>query len=193
VIALPLGPSLENASDDVWVPFRTEGSNGKSRIDSLASALAAVYRGNPPAPSPLSPGVYSVNLGAAPARVAEESEEAGLGRWPGALTLAQMLEQLEDVPQEVDLLAENLPCDTAGSEQAVEQYLDQVDGLGGILTDLLTSERLRPWLHGAALAAVGAVVAHRMRRKAKSDVHNGAGKRDEPESPWLFDLHSAET
>jgi hypothetical protein len=76
--------------------------------------------------------------------------------------------------------------------QAIEQYLDQADGLGGILADLLTSERLRPWLHGAALVAVGSVLTHRLRRKAKSDARDSAGKY-EPESSWLLDLNLEET
>jgi hypothetical protein len=136
-----------------------------------------------------------VDLDPGPLHRAEESEDQrDLGFWAGAgaLTIAQMFEQLEDSPQEVDLLAENLPADATGLEQAVEQYLDQADGLGGILVDLLTSERLRPWLHGAALAAVSTVVAHRMRRKTKSKLHDEAGG-DEPESPWFLDLHPEET
>jgi hypothetical protein len=120
--------------------------------------------------------------------------ETGLGPWDrlGALKIGQMFEQLDDSPYEVDLLAGNLPLDTTRMEQALEQYLDELDGLGGILTDLLASERLRPWLHGAALAAVGALVAHRSRRKGKSGAHGYAGRYD-PESPLLLDGHLDET
>jgi hypothetical protein len=108
------------------------------------------------------------------------------------MAIAQMLEQLEDSPHEADVLAESIPLDRTAMEQAIEQYLDQVDGLGGILADLLTSEHLRPWLHGAALVAVGTVLAHRLRRKAKSDARESPG-RYQPGSPWLLDPHLEET
>jgi hypothetical protein len=135
-----------------------------------------------------------VHLHPGRSRLPEDGDEAALDPWARAraLTIAQMLEQLEDSPRELDQLAENLPLDTSSMGQAVEQYLDEVDGLAGILTDLLTSERLRPWLHGAALVAVGCVLAHRLRRKAKSDARDNAG-RDEPECPWLLDPHLEET
>jgi hypothetical protein len=107
------------------------------------------------------------------------------------MTIAQLLEQLEDSPHEVDVLAESLPLDRTAMEQAIEQYLDQVDGLGGILADLLTSEHLRPWLHGAALVALSAVLAHRLRRKAKSNARDSVA-RYEPGSPWLLDPHLEE-
>jgi hypothetical protein len=99
-----------------------------------------------------------------------------------------MLDQVDDSPYEVDLLASTLPQDAA----SIEQYLDQADGLGGILIDLLTSERLRPWLQGAALAAVGCVVARRLRRKEESGFYDRAGRYD-PESPLLVDWHLEET
>jgi hypothetical protein len=192
---LPLAPSLDDANDQVRELFQVDRSR-KVRTDSLASALAEAYRGNPPSTAPPPPpGDYSVSLDPGPIpRGDGEHEDIGLGPWAGAgaLTIAQMLEQLEDSPQEVDLLAETLPFDPAKWEQAIEQYLDRIDGLGGILTDLMTSPRLQPWLHGAALAAVGSVLAHRLRRKAKSAVRGGTGGI-EPEGPWLLDLHPEET
>jgi hypothetical protein len=186
--------------DDTSAPvrelFHAEGGNGKVRTYNLASALAEAHRGSsqPPWAAPVLP-THSVKLYPGRSDLREDGgEEAGLGPWPraGALTIAQMLEQVDDAPYEVDLLAMNLPQNMTCMEQAIEQYLDQVDGLGGILTDLLTSERLRPWLHGAALAAVGCVVAHRLRRKGKSDAHDCAGRYD-PESPLLVDWHLEET
>jgi hypothetical protein len=180
-------------SDPVRELFHDESGKGNARTDSLASALAATYRGNSQ-PSP-PPAVYSVKLDPGWSRLPDDGDEpTALNPWTraGALTIAQMLEQLEDSPHDVDLLAESLPLDAASMEQALEHYLDEVDGLGGILTDLLTSERLRPWLHGAALVTVGSVLAQRLRRKAKSDTHDCAG-RYEPESPWPLDWHLEET
>jgi hypothetical protein len=195
VVALPIAPvpTTSDVSDPIRELFHNESGKGNSRTDSLASALTETYRGNSQ-PSP-PPAVYSVNLDPGRSRLPDDGDEqTALSPWAraAALTIAQMLEQLEDSPHDVDLLAENLPLEGASMEHAIEHYLDEVDGLGGILTDLLTSERLRPWLHGAALAAVGSVLAHRLRRKAKSDAREDAG-RYEPESPWSLDWHLEET
>jgi hypothetical protein len=186
----------DDTSDPVRELFHAEGSDSKVRTYNLASALAEAQRGSfpPPWAAPVLT-IHPVKLDLGRSDMMEDGgEETGLGpwAWAGALTIAQMLEPVDDSPYEVDLLASTLSQDTTCVEQAIEQCLDRVDGLGGILIDLLTSERLRPWLHGAALAAVGCVVARRLRRKGKSDAHEGAGTYD-PESPLLVDWHLEET
>jgi hypothetical protein len=185
-----------DTSDPLRELFRAEGGNGTVRTYNLASALAEAQRGSFPPPWAAAVlRIASVNLDPGRSDLREDGgEQARLGpwAWPGALTIAQMLEQVDDSPYEVDQLADTLPQDATCIEQAIEQYLHQADGLGGILMDLLTSERLRTLLHGAALAAVGCVVARRLRRKGQSDAHDCAGTYD-PESPLLVDWQLEET
>jgi hypothetical protein len=195
VVALPLATTPDGVSDPVRGLFPTEGGNRQVRTDSLASALAEVYRGNTQPLAPILGAPLSfANGDAGRSRLPDDGDAEALSPWvrAGPLTIAQMLEQLEDTPYEVDRLAENLPLDPSSMGQVIAQYLDEVDGLAGILTDLLTSARLRPWLHGAALVALGSVLAHRLRRKAQSDARASSG-REEPGSPWLLDLHLEET
>jgi hypothetical protein len=75
----------------------------------------------------------------------------------------------EDSPREGDQLAKSLPLDPAKLDRAIQHYLDQIDGVGGILADLLAGDGLHPWLMGAAVTCVAVVVARRYARRRRSE------------------------
>jgi len=88
--------------------------------------------------------------------------------------------------RETDVLAESLPFDPAQLDRAIELYLDQIEDLGGALTDLMRSDGPAPWLLGVAIVSASSALAHRLSRKTRS---RAVAPTDEEGSfsSWLLD------
>jgi hypothetical protein len=152
-----------------------------------SSFLPQLNQGNMPASS--TPGT----LGHGSGRGADRGDAEGIGGLTRALAnaLNRMLERDEDSPLEADRLAESLPFDPAMLDRAIAQYLDQIDDLGGVLADLMRSDRVLPWLEGAALAAAASIVARRWDGKPSD---SSSGEEGEGVTPsWLFGLGPEES
>jgi hypothetical protein len=120
---------------------------------------------------------------------------AGASAGAAAIAIEQLLRWDAASPREVDWLAQSLPLNPANLEQAIARCLDQIDAAGGVLTDLLVSQRLLPWLQGAVLASAACVLAHQLRRKARSVAiaEVGAPGEEGEDFPWLLDWRSEES
>jgi len=112
---------------------------------------------------------------------------AGVAR-AGAGALERIFDQGEETPLEADRLAESLSFDPAALDQAIARYLDRIDDLGDVLSDVLRPDRLSPWLQGTALATVACIAARRWNRK-RSDSSLGEDGEDVTPS-WLIELRS---
>jgi len=108
-----------------------------------------------------------------------------------AVALNRMIEKDENSPLEADRLAEFLPFDPAKLDQAIAQYLDQIDDLGGVLADLMRSDRLLHWLEGTALIAAASIVARRWKRDPSESSSEEDGEGISP--IWLLGLRPEET
>ena len=97
-----------------------------------------------------------------------------------------------DSPRESDQLAESLPLDLAKLDQAIQHYLDQIDGVSDILADLMAGDGPHPWLMGAAVTCVAVVVARRYARRRRSEpVLTLCG--EEGPSSWIIGLSSSDS
>lgn len=97
-----------------------------------------------------------------------------------------------DSPRESDQLAESLPLDLAKLDRAIQLYLDQIDGVSGILADLMAGDGPHPWLMGAAVTCVAVVVARRYARRRRSEpVLTLCG--EEGPSSWIIGLSSSDS
>jgi hypothetical protein len=115
---------------------------------------------------------------------------AGLAR-AAANALNRMRDQDGGSPLEADQLAESLPFDPETLDQAIAQYLDQIDEVGGVLAELLGSDRLLPWLEGAALASAASIVARRWHRRPSDSSPSEDGEEATPS--WFFGLGPEES
>lgn len=121
-----------------------------------------------------------------PVGQSEGSSELGKG---GPLAMAPGLAPIRrDGAREIDQLADLLSINLAAVDQAIQHYLDQVDGLGGMLSDLLTGDGATPWLMGAAVLS-GCMVARRVSRGGRDEPRVCVGG-DGTTSSWYPDLTS---
>ena len=98
----------------------------------------------------------------------------------------------DDSPRETDQLVESLPLDLAKLDRAIQHYLDQIDGVGGILADLLAGDGPQPWLIGATVTCAAAVIARRCARRRRSEPILAAGGEG-LSSSWLIGLSSEDS
>lgn len=91
--------------------------------------------------------------------------------------------------REIQQLAELLPINLAAVDRAIQHYLESVDELGGVLTDLLAGDGATPWLMGVVVLS-GCLLARRVSRSTKHEpLLSGA---DGSVSFWQWDLTSNE-
>jgi hypothetical protein len=184
-IFIVLSPDSQVADDESAPKSSHPGS--RDETGGTSSSVTPLNQGNMPPSS--TPGTLAHGSG----RGADGGDAGGIGGLTRALAdaLNRMFGRDEDSPLEADRLAEALPFDPAKLDRAIAQYLDQIDDLGGVLADLMRSDRVLPWLEGAALAAAASIVARRWNRKPSD---SSSGEEGEEVTPsWFFGLGPEES
>jgi hypothetical protein len=166
----------------------TAPGSGQNAGASAGQALAAT---GTEAPVGASNGVENVALRLAASLLAwdeagvEEALFGDQGRSGGGGEAASRREEAREIQQ----LAELLPINLAAVDRAIQHYLESVDGLGGVLSDLLTSDGASPWLMGIVVVS-GCLLARRVSRDTKHEPLLSSA--DGSVSFWQWDLTSNE-
>jgi hypothetical protein len=93
-------------------------------------------------------------------------------------------------PQAIDRLVEALPVDLEAIDRVLGSYLDEIDDLGGTMSDLLAGDGIAPWLMGIAAVSAGCLTVRRLRRRSRNAPLSVAASEDS--TSWLLDMTWAE-
>ncbi|HEV3121003.1 MAG TPA: hypothetical protein VGY53_03835, partial [Isosphaeraceae bacterium] len=126
-----------------------------------------------------------------PSRLKDANEASGSGSQLSPDASSPAADELSSAePQQADLLTRFLPFDRASLENAIDEFLEQVNDLGASLPDLSVPMRLVPATLAVASALLASEAALRLRLRSQTAEPEAEDESGSPPFPGLPNIRT---